>query len=91
MLFMYIHTHSPDKCLVDKPQEVGKMVTRVRQESKKAGIKVLGSYVAAHEHKIFTVLEADDLSALEKALAPMTMWGDARLIPVTYAEALVSR
>jgi uncharacterized protein with GYD domain len=91
MLFMYIHTHSADKCLVDKPQEVSKIVTRVREESKKAGIKMLGSYVAAHEHTIFSVIEADDLSALERALAPMTMWGDARLIPVTSAEATISR
>ncbi len=91
MLFMYIHTHPVEKCVLDKPQEAVKIFSRVQEESKKAGIKTIGTYVAAHEHTIYTILEANDLPALEKALTPMTLWGNARLIPVTSMEALTTR
>ena len=82
MLFMYIHTHSPERCMADKPQESAKMLMSVQEESKKAGIKNLGSYVAAHEHTIYSILEADDVVKIEKAFLPLTMWGNARLIPI---------
>ena len=82
MLFVYIHTHSADRCLADKPEQVGQMTSQVQEAIKQAGIKSLGTYVAAHEHTIYVIMEADDLAALEQALTPMTVWGDARLPPV---------
>ena len=86
MLFMYIHTHSVDKCLADKPQEMNVIRSKVQEEAKKAGVKTLGVYVAAHEHTIFGIFEADDVAALERVLTPLTTWGNARLIPVATAE-----
>lgn len=83
MLFMYIHTHSADRCLADKPEQVSQMTSQIQEATKQAGIKLLGTYVAAHEHTIYTIIETDDLAALEQALTPMTVWGNARLIPVT--------
>ncbi len=88
MLFMYIHTHSADKCLADKREEVWKIVAQVQEATRQAGIKSLGAYVAAHEHTFYIILEADDLLALEQALVPMTVWGDARLIPVVSMERI---
>ncbi len=91
MLFMYIHTHSVETCLADKPQEMTKIRSKVQEEAKKAGVKTIGSYVAAHEHTIFLILETDDVGALERALIPMTAWGNARLIPITTMEQMVTR
>jgi uncharacterized protein with GYD domain len=88
MLFMYIHTHSIDKCLADKPEQARKMVAQIQEASAKTGIKRLGTYVAAHEHTIYGIFEADDIAALETALIPMTVWGNARLIPITTMEQL---
>ena len=81
MLFMYIHTHSVEKCLIDQPQQSAKMVAQMREEAQKANIKMT-TYVAAHEHTIYAIIEANDIGALEKVLAPITKWGDASLIPV---------
>jgi uncharacterized protein with GYD domain len=88
MLFMYIHTHPVEKCLADKPEQIRKMVAQFKDASTKAGIKRLGTYVAAHEHAIYAIFEADDIAALETVLTPLTVWGDARLIPVMTMEQL---
>jgi uncharacterized protein with GYD domain len=90
MLFMYIHTHSVEKCIADKPQEVGKLLSKLGEEAKKAGVKIIGNYVAAHEHTVYAICEADDVVKLERALLPMTIWGDARLIPITTAEQMAA-
>jgi hypothetical protein len=82
---MYIHTHSPENCLIDKPQELARMAGPMMEEAKKANIKMM-VYSAHHEHTIYAIIEADDLAVLEKLLAPLTKWGDASLIPVLSME-----
>jgi hypothetical protein len=83
MLFMYIHTHPVEKCTIDKPQENMKMFEKMQEGYKKAGVKLVSMYAAPHEHTFYMLLEANDIMALEKANAPMTLWGTAKLIPVT--------
>ncbi len=90
MLFMYIHTHSVEKCIADKPQETARIMSSVQEEAQKAGIKLQGIYIAAHEHTIYCILEADDVLKLERALHPMTLWGNARLIPIAAAQQLAA-
>ena len=89
MLFMYIHTHPLEKCIIEKPEETKKMFTQAQAASQKAGIKILGGYMAPHEHTAFMIFDAPDIVALEKVLVPMTAWGDAQLIPVmTFEQGL---
>jgi len=85
MLFMYIHTHPVEKCLADKPEQVRKMYSQFQEAAAKAGVKPMGTYTAAHEHTIYAIFEANDMAALEMLLTPMTVWGNARLIPITTA------
>jgi hypothetical protein len=89
MLFMYIHTHTVDKCLADKPDQIRKMYSQFQEASAKAGVKPVGFYTAAHEHTIYGIFEANDIAAVEKLLTPMTVWGNARLIPITTVEQLL--
>jgi hypothetical protein len=88
MILMYIHTHSAERCLGDKPKEALDMMARLRQGCQEAGIKILGSYMAPHEHTDYTIFETDNLPALERVLQPKTLWGTARLIPVVAMEQL---
>ncbi len=90
MLFMYIHTHPLEKCIADKPEEAKKRAAKAEEESKKAGIKIVGSYVAAHEHTMYIVFDAPDIATLEKLLLPMTVWGTAKLVPVMTLEQTVA-
>jgi hypothetical protein len=81
MLFMYIHTHSVENCTIDKPQESMQMIAQIKAEAEKANIKFT-IYGAPHEHTMYSIVEANDLAALEKILMPMTKWGEATLIPI---------
>lgn len=90
MLFMYIHTHTPEKCLIGKQQEMLRWTSEVREGFQKAGIKVVGAYVAQHEHTMFLTLEADNIHELEVALFPFTLLGTARLIPVDKMDYMLS-
>jgi uncharacterized protein with GYD domain len=91
MLFMYIHTHSVEKCLADKPEESARILSAAQEATKKAGVKMIGNYVAPHEHTIYAIFEASDMVAVERALIPMTTWGNARLIPIIAAEQMASQ
>jgi uncharacterized protein with GYD domain len=75
--------------MAGKPQELQKIRSEVVDAFKKAGIKVSAAYSAPNEHTGFYVIEANDLAALQRALLPMTMWGTARLIPVTLNETML--
>ena len=86
MLFMYIHKHPAEKCPVNKPDDNLKMFSNMQDYAKKAGIKILGNYVAPHEHTMYIIFEASDLAALEKGMVPVMLMGDAQLIPILTAE-----
>ena len=86
MLFVYIHTHPVEMCPANKPQDMKKMVAKAQEDAKKAGIKMVGAYVAMHEHTTYIVFEASDLATLEKLLIPMTVQGTAKLVPVVTLE-----
>ncbi len=89
MFFMYIHTHSVENCKIDKPEESMKLLAKIKTDAEKAQIKMTG-YGALHEHTMYAIIEANDIVALEKVLAPLTKWGEATLIPVISAEQMAS-
>jgi hypothetical protein len=86
---MYIHSHSVENCTIDKPQESLKLMAQMRAEAEKAKIKITG-YGAPHEHTMYAIIEANDISALEKLLIPLTKWGEASLIPIVSFDQMTS-
>ena len=88
MLFMYIHTHPVEKCLADKPEEVQRLIAKLKEAIGKSGVKVLGAYGTSHEHTFFLVIDADNIEAIEQAMHPVLSWGNARLIPVTAIQGI---
>jgi uncharacterized protein with GYD domain len=86
MLFMYIHTHTAERCTVNKMDENAKMFSTFQEEAKKTNIKIMGSYVAPHEHTFWIICDASDLAAMEKAVIPLTLWGNARMVPILTME-----
>ena len=90
MLFMYIHTHTPENCTFGEPQKGMQLFSRLRENFQKAGITVSGAYVANHEHTAWWLLEANNIRDLEVALTPLTKIGTARLIPVDTHEFMKS-
>ena len=86
MLFMYIHKHPAEKCTVNRPDDNLKMLANMQEGAKKAGIKILGNYIAPHAHTTYVIFEASDLFTLEKGMVPVMTLGDAELIPILPAE-----
>jgi uncharacterized protein with GYD domain len=58
---------------VNKIDENAKMYSTFQDEAKKANIKIIGSYVAPHEHTFWIIAEASDPAAMEKAVIPLTL------------------
>jgi hypothetical protein len=90
MLSMYIHTHTPENCLMTKTREALRVFSDTREGFQRAGIKVVGAYVAQHEHTMYLTLEADNIHELEVAIIPFTLLGTARLIPVDKMDYMLS-
>ena len=91
MLYVYIHTHSAERCIADKAGTfVEKYGSPLRQDAEKAGIKIIANYVAPQEHKIFIVFDVPDgkdIWALGDSIRAWTVWGNAQLVPViSFAE-----
>lgn len=84
MLFMVIHTHTPELCPSDKPEMVKKTVDVVASNAhaKKCGVKVLGSYIAPPEHVLFFILESDDYGKIVDFFRPLMKMGTPRIIPI---------
>ena len=79
MLYMYIHTHPLEKCVIQKPEEARNMLAKAQEGANKAGIKILGGYMAPHEHTMYMVFDAPDI---ENVTTPPASVGDP-LVPVT--------
>jgi hypothetical protein len=86
MLFIAIHTHTPESCPLVDVQPILQLADE--EHIKRTGVRVLGSYSAPPEHTLFFVLEADDYSQIVRYFQPMMMIGTPRIIPVqTIAES----
>jgi len=93
MLFVAVHTHTPELCPSDSPEMVKKTVDVVASEkhAKKTGVKVLGSYIAPPEHVLFFILEADDYDNVIEFFRPLMKIGTPRIIPVGVLGKTVTR
>lgn len=85
MLFMFVHTHSAERCLSDKPEQLSAMSSEIRKRARETGVKFPGIYVSPNEHTFFFLIESDDFQAIQQTIAPLILWGNGRLIPVSDA------
>lgn len=87
MLFIAIHSHTPELCPSDNPVPVHQLADE--NHVKESGVKVVGSYIAQPEHTFYFVLEAQDYSQVVRFLRPMMKIGTHNIVPVqTLAESL---
>jgi len=93
MLFVAIHTHSPELCPADSSEMIKKTVDIVASEkhAKKSDVKVLGSYSAPPNHMLFFILEADNYESIIEFFRPMMKMGMAEIIPVGVLSKTVTK
>ncbi len=93
MLFVVIHTHTPELCPSGDPEKARKTIDVLGQEAHalKAGVKVLGSYIAPPEHTIFFIIESESYEALVDFFRPQMKVGTLRVIPVSPLRSAVDK
>ncbi|MFQ5762796.1 MAG: DUF3303 family protein [Candidatus Bathyarchaeia archaeon] len=85
MLFLIRHTHSPERCPGAKGPEAGKkfMASVSEDAAAKAGVKVVGSYIAPTEHMLLFVVDAKDLKSVEAfTFGKLALVGNTKITPV---------
>ncbi len=87
MLYMCVHTHSPETCLAGNRDKAVAMRDGLYQAADKAGVRIVSHYVAPQEHTVYLTVEVPDDKAFRTMLAdpsfePWLHWGNARFIPV---------
>lgn len=82
MLFQITHTHTPERCpaIYAERGETLREVWRELQASSE--VRVLSAYSSPLDHVFYFTLEADDLPAVVRAMAPLNAIGTARTLPV---------
>ncbi len=77
MLFHIEQTHAPDDC------PYGKGGSQSLFDAKSTEVKIHGYWLAFPQHTIYLVVEADDIRALQKFLAPGAHVAIAEITPVS--------
>ena len=76
MLFHITQIHSPDNC----PKNEGGLSDLYDENAE--GVKIIGIFGAFVEHRMFYILEADDLKAIQNFLTPGWTRCDVTITPV---------
>jgi hypothetical protein len=82
MLFQVVHTHPVDKCPAQSAEAAKRFGDWWQSMKKAAGVKVLSGSVAPLEHTFYITVEADDFTAVTKALGPLVSIGTGQVSPV---------
>ena len=77
MLFHIEQVHSPENC------PYGKGGSRSLHDASVPGVKVIAIYGSFMEHVIWLIVEANDITALNKFLLPGMKTCTARITPVS--------
>ncbi|MGC4109541.1 MAG: hypothetical protein QM747_03760 [Nocardioides sp.] len=77
MLFHIEQSHAPSDC------PYGQGGSRSLHDAGAAGVRVVGVYGAFTEHVVFMIVEADDLDAVHRFLAPGMKTCTAAITPVS--------
>ena len=82
MLFQITHTHTNEGCPAQSPEQVKRVGDWWQALKNNPGVKVLAGYVSPMDHTFHITVEADDYSALARALGPLNTIGAGHTSPV---------
>lgn len=91
MNFIITHIHTPEQCPSGNPEmmKVLRDVCPSTEFAEKCGVKVLSRWIAAPEHTMYFVVNADSYDSVVKYFEPIMRMGTARVTPVLeYAKAV---
>ncbi len=87
MLFHITHQHSEDTCPAHDADRMAATFGKMTAAIKETGIEVRGFYANAPAHRVYMVVDADNIEVLNKVLYPVLTIGTAEIEPVADAVA----
>ena len=83
MLYMVFHKHTAEMCPGGKLRPDKEFATKLDEQIKKSGAKLIEGYIDAPGHEFYFVLEADDNAKLNSAVEQLRLVGDTnKIVPV---------
>ena len=77
MLFHITHVHTPETCPYHDPEKARATFGKVLGSAEQLGVTVVGAWVDAPAHTIYSVVETDSSQKIEELLAPAFEIGHA--------------
>jgi hypothetical protein len=83
MLFIVYHRHTAEMCPGGNVRPDREFLTKLEEQTKTAGVKIIEGYIDGPGHQFYLVIEADDNSKLNKAIEQLRLVGDTNdIVPV---------
>ncbi len=83
MLYMVFHKHTAEMCPGGNVRPDKEFATKLDEQIKKSGAKLIEGYIDAPGHEFYIVLEADDNAKLNSAVEQLRLVGDTnKIVPV---------
>ena len=89
MVFHITHQHSEDTCPAHDADLMASTFGQMKEALSAPDIQVLGFYANAPAHRVFLIVEADNIDAINRAIYPVLTIGTAEIEPVSDAMATV--
>ena len=83
MLFIVYHRHTAEMCPGGKVHPDPKFLTKLEEQGKSAGVKIIEGYIDGPGHQFYLVVEANDSKKLNSAIEQLRLVGDINdIVPV---------
>ena len=83
MIFLAIHTHLPEKCIIDNPEKVKKFRGVLSEkEAIKNGCILINVYVSPTDHIAYIIFKAKEHNNMLNFLKPLIKLGVTKVKPV---------
>tara|TARA_B100001971_G_scaffold181668_1_gene178496 strand:- start:562 stop:843 length:282 start_codon:yes stop_codon:yes gene_type:complete len=83
MIFLAIHTHLPENCIIDNPEEIKKFRAALSEEEAiKNGCRLISVYVSPTEHVDYIIFETKEHENMLSFLKPLIKLGITEVKPV---------
>ena len=91
MLFHITHVHTPETCPYGSPEKARDTFGKMMSGAEQVGVKLVGAWVDAPAHTVYSVVETDSTQKIEELLAPVIKIGHAETRAVSDAAAILKR
>jgi hypothetical protein len=91
MLFHCSHSHTPETCPADDPQQLRDTFGKMIAPDAESGVSLIGGYLDAPAHRLFFVVETDSAEKVQRYLEPLLRIGYTEVRPVVDTRRVAER